>query len=119
MPLSTRPTGDSPTRKQIAYTIAIATNDGINQSSGRRSVQPNRFAAGRLMRPYVPPISGIATSSPRITEDTASVSRMRYSTLSLSAGSATSVPMTNASTMPSSVPSRKFQPWACVVYAIV
>ena len=119
MPLRTRPTGDSPTRWQIAYTIAIARNDGISQSSGRRSVHPKRLAAGRLMRPYVPPISGIATSRPRITDDTASVSRMRYSTLSLSAGRATSVPMTNASSMPSSVPSRKFQPWVCVVYAIV
>ena len=38
---------------------------------------------------------------------------MRYSTVSFSAGSATSVPMTNASTIPSSVPSRKFQSWAC------
>ena len=45
-----------------------------------------------------------------ITDDTARVSRMRYSTDSLSAGSATSVPMTTATAMPSSVPSRKFQP---------
>ena len=67
----------------------------------------------------MPPKSGIAMSSPRITDDTASVSRMRYSTVSLRAGRATSVPMTNASNMPSSVPTRKFHPWACVVYAIV
>ena len=61
------------------------------------------------MRPYEPPIDGHAMSSPRMTDDTASVSRIRYSTLSLSAGRATMLPMTNARTMPSSVPSRKFQ----------
>ncbi len=51
MPFNTRPIGDSPIRRQIAYTINIATSDGSTQSCGSRRCQPNRLAVGSPINP--------------------------------------------------------------------
>ena len=112
MPFNTRPIGDSPIRRQIAYTSNIATSDGMHPVV-RLAQVPAEQVGGAAVRSArsVPPIDGVAMSRPRITDDTASVSRIRYSTVSFRAGSATMLPMTNANTMPTTVPSRKFQWW--------
>ena len=73
-----------------------ATTSGIIQSDGFCQVQPNRFDFGRLVSPLMPPSWSNVVKKPMITDDIASVSRMRYSTDSFSAGSATSAPTMNA-----------------------
>ena len=83
----------------------------MTQSLGRRIVHPKNSGCGMLMRPYVPPSCGNVVKTPMITEEIASVSRMRYSPESFWAGSATSVPARNAKSMPMIAVGRKLHPW--------
>ena len=61
----------------------------------------------------MPPSWSNVVKNPMITDDIASVMRMRYSTDSFSAGSATSAPTTNATREPKRTAATMFQCRLC------
>ncbi len=90
-----------------------AITSGIIQSIGFCHVQPNRLDFGRLVSPLIPPSWSNVVKNPMITDDIANVRRMRYSTDSFSAGSATSAPTTKATIAPNTTAATMFQCRLC------
>ena len=68
------------------------------------------------IKPYEPPSWLKVLNTPRITDDTANVNKMMYSTESFSAHSATAIPNTRARNMPTASPGTKFQWWTVARY---